>query len=241
MVASAAIGAGGTIAGGYLSGRGGGSSGGTNNTGFNLPEYQLDPYYGSSQETLSGFGTNLLQGKPGSYFGPIGEIGGKLFEDVLAKGKRDISRTVTEDFARRNVRGARGANVIGKQVADYSKDARFTDMLRALEGRKFLLGTGADILGGVRSGSLAQTGLRSQFDLGRSKLQLGYAELAMKEKEAKGSMWSNILSSVIGAGAKLGSAYLTSGGGGSSGDGGYGDFQADYGSGGGYSFSDINM
>lgn len=182
--------------------------------GFNLPEYQLDPFYGSSQETLSGFGTNLLQGKPGSYFGPIGEIGGKLFEDVLAKGKRDITRTVTEDFARRNVRGPRGANVIGKQVADYSQDARFTDMLRALEGRKFLMGAGLDTLSGVRSGALAQTGLRSQFDLGRSKIALGYEQLSAKERAAKGSMWSNILKSVIGAGAKLGSAYLSGGGGG---------------------------
>jgi len=133
-----------------------------------------------------------------------------LSEDVLAKGKRDISRTVTEDFARRNIRGPRASNVIAGRVADYSKDLRFSDMLRALEGRQFLLGQGTDALSGVRSGALSQTGLRSQFDLNKAELELKAAGLGMERSAAKGSLWSNILSNAIPGITKLGSAFLKS-------------------------------
>ncbi len=187
--------------------KGGGSPEQPNVANVGGGEYYLDPYYGSSQETLSGFGTNLLQGTPNDYYKPIGEIGGQMFEDVLAKGKRDISRSVTEDFARRNVRGARASNVIAKQVGDFSIDARFADMTRALEGRGFLMEQGVGALGGVRSAALTQGGQRNTFNLNQQRIDLEREKFAYSQDADKAGMWSDILGSAIGAGADIYGAY----------------------------------
>jgi len=177
--------------------------GGDSDFGYDLPDYQLDPYYESSQEELSEFGSGLLKGEPSEYYKPIGEVGGQMFEDMLAKGKRDISKTVTEDFARRNVRGARASNVIGKQVGDYSTQARYQDLMRALEGRGFLMGKGLSTTAGVRDAALKQTGLRSSYDINKGNLALGYAGLAAKTGEQESGAWSDLISGTIGAGANI--------------------------------------
>ncbi len=205
MVASAAISTGGKLGAAALSkGKGGGGSG----SQFELPEYALDQYYKKSQDQLSDVGSNLIKGKPNDYYKPLGEVGGQMFENMLSKGKRDISTSVTQDFARRNVRGARASNVIAQQVGDFSTDMRFKDMLRALEGRKYMLGTGIDTVAGVRGGALSQTGMLNSFNLSRSKLDLQARKQASDLDQAKGSAWSSIMQNAIGAGSKLIGGYL---------------------------------
>ena len=180
-----AIGGSAIIGAGSQEGWFGGGGGKEKRPTYNLPDFKEDPYYGKSQEALYPMGKDLLAGKPSEYYAPIGEIGGQLFEDVLGMGRRDITKSITEDFARRNIRGARGSDVIGKAVGDYSKKARFDDYVRALQGRQFMLSVGGDITAGVGGRALTSQGQKATYEVSKGNLALGYAGLASREEQAR--------------------------------------------------------
>ena len=174
---------------------------------YNLPDYQKDPYYSKAQETLYPFGENLLSGNIPEYYKPIGEIGGKLFEDVLGLGKRDIMTAGLETGARLGQRGGNLAPGIAGKISEYSQKARFDDYMRALTGRQFLLGAGADITSGVRSGALSRESALNQYEVNKGNLALGYAGLGADIDIAEGSA----ISSGIGSGiSSLANIYALS-------------------------------
>lgn len=153
---------------------------------YNLPDFPEDKYYGEAQETLYPFGKDILAGKPSEYYAPIGEMGGQMFEDVLGLGRRDIERTGIETAARLGKRGGGVAPGIAREVGEYTKKARFDDYMRALQGRQFLLGAGADITAGVGARGLTSQAQRSAYEVSKGNLALGYAGLASREEQARG-------------------------------------------------------
>lgn len=178
MIGAAAIGTGGAM----LMGGGGGEERPT----YNLPEYPTDPYVGKAQEALYPMGRDILAGDIPEYYKPIGEIGGELFEDVLGLGRRDIEKTGLEVSARLGQRGGGVAPGIAGKVGEYTRKARFDDYMRALKGRGFLLGVGADITAGVGARGLTAQAQQATYEVSKGNLALGYAGLASKERMAEG-------------------------------------------------------
>lgn len=187
-----------TTAAGIFGGlKGGGGGDGEGGPGFELPDFELDPFYSQAQETLAPFGKGLLTGDIPDYLKPIGEIGGPEFEDVLGLGIRDIEGAGIRSAARV---GQRGGNVpvgIAREVGDFTRKSRFEDLMRALKGREFLATTGANVLSGVRGGALQRTGIESQFALGRGRLGLDYQKFISEQERLKGGIFSNIFESGI--------------------------------------------
>ena len=167
-----------------------------------LPSYWNDPYVNKTQDLLYGTGTDLLAGKPSDYFAPIGEIGGKTFEDMLGLGVRDITQSAAEDAARRGSRG--GGSVVPRAVADYTKQMRFADLQRALEGRKFFMNTGNEMISGVRSAGLTEESNKNSFNLDTTRMAINQEQFAQQQaaqkKAARDAMYGKLLSSAIGIG-----------------------------------------
>lgn len=178
-----------------------GSAGGTSTLN---PDYYLSDYYNKGQESLYQTGQNFMAGQPGSYFSPIGEIGGQTFENLLNLVKGDVGRGVNEDMARRNIRGGVGARAYAKTTGDLSAKLRWADMERALEGRKWILGEGRGMTEGVAGRGLKESGLRNKFNLSKADIALKILAMEEEAKNRKGDMWSSIFSSGIGA---LGNAF----------------------------------
>lgn len=177
-----------------------------------LPEFQLDPYYGKTQEMLFPFYSDILAGKPSEYFAPIGEYGGKEFEDVLGMTTRDITQRGLETGARLKMRGPRLGAGIARAVGDISKQLRYEDYSRAMEGRKGLLTTGLTGMEGVRGAGLNLTGMRSQFELGKTGLAMNLAQAEEAKKKAKADRWAKIIESTIKGGAIMAAMALPGGG-----------------------------
>lgn len=166
-----------------------------------MPEFYEDPMFKGSQEKLFPFYSGILEGDVPDYYKPIGESGGKEFEDILGLTQRDVTRGVTEDFARRKVRGARGGDIIGRIMGDITKKMRWEDYSRAIKGRESLLGVGTKGLEGVRGAGLQIGGQKNQFNVWQ-------AEMEAQKKAEENKMWANIIESVIGGGVTtLLSAY----------------------------------
>lgn len=141
-----------------------------------LPDFWEDPFVGKTQDELYNFGSNLLSGNPNDYYKPIGEIGGSMFEDVLARVVRDTTKSTEEDAIRRGVgRGGPVSTAISKSVADVSSSMRWSDVLRALEGRKYLLNKGDSMLSGVRSAAFTNQAQKNSYELDKAKTQ-GYLD-----------------------------------------------------------------
>ena len=188
MIGSAVIGGAVSYAGSQNWWQGDGDEGG------GMPEFYEDPYYGKTQDFLFPYGTNILKGDIPEYYKGIGESGGKEFEDMLGLTKRDVTRGVTEDFARRKVRGARGTDVIARAMGDIGKTLRWEDYSRALKGKEFLFTQGRGITEGVRSSALENQRQRNQYALGIT----GMTEAENRAKEAMASGTASSATSGIG-------------------------------------------
>ena len=169
-----------------------------------LPGWYEDEYYKPTQDYLFPYGKGLLEGDIPEYFRPIGERGGREFEDMLGMVKRDISRGIDEDLVRRNVsRGGVGTQVKGQAFADASTKARYDDFLRAMRGREMFLGTGLKTVSGVRGAGLQYQGQRNTFNINRAKLQMADEHFQKKmdyqKKQASDRAWGSMLSSGLGA------------------------------------------
>ena len=169
-----------------------------------IPDYWSDKYYEKTQSPLYETGFNLLQGKPSEYYAPIGEYGGQEFENVLGLLTKDVTRGVNEDLVRRGVgRGGIGTTAISKAVGDVSGQMRWSDYMRALQGRQNLLNTGMTGMTGVRSGALSEEQIRNQFSLGASGLEMQKAAGVDQYNAQQGETWSNLIGSGIGAAANI--------------------------------------
>lgn len=172
-----------------------------------VPDWQDDPLYGKTQSNLYDFGSNLLAGKPNDYYKSIGETGGDAFEDMIRMSNRDIEQSGLNMAAKTGAPGGAVLSATSKATADNTTKLRWADFLRANEGKATLLGAGLDTVGGVRDSSLNYMGAKNNYALGKSELESGQAskqaELDANNKARKSSMWSNILSSAVGAASNL--------------------------------------
>lgn len=164
-----------------------------------IPAFQEDPYYKKTQDYLFPYGTNILEGNVNDYYKGIGETGGKAFEDMMGLINRDTMAGVNENLTRRGIsRSGLGVVATGKAMADAGTKMRWQDYTRALEGKKFLMGAGTDMLSGVRSGALSNQQMTNQYGLNRAQLQME------QEKQNQEGGWGDVLSSILGAAGTVG-------------------------------------
>ena len=176
---------------------------------YNLPSFYEDLYYKKTQPKLLEMGTDITSGKLPSFFEGLGKTGSSAFQNMLNLLNTKTKQAVNENLVRRNIsRSGVGTSAIAKAVADTTANFSWKDYLKASKEKMGLLGTGLDTLSGVRGTGLDFMGQKNRFNLENARNQFAadkYNEqLATANKRRKNALWSNILSSGLGA---LGSAY----------------------------------
>jgi hypothetical protein len=165
--------------------------------GINVPDFKPDPYVGKTQDFLFPYSQNLLEGKPNDYYAPIGQIGGKEFDDYLQQNINDIVSGVTNASAGRNLSAGRMAESVGKQVASITPGLRYQDLLKGIEGRKFLMGTGLNTMEGVRTGALNLTGMENNYNLDATKMRMSQSAYMDTFKEQQKNNFMNSIKGAI--------------------------------------------
>lgn len=132
-----------------------------------VPDWWTDPNYQATQDFLQPYGFDILKGNIPDYYKGIGEVGGSEFDNLLKLTNRDIMQGTSEALARTGRgRGGALASVTSQALADNESKLRFSDFMRAMEGKQWLFGQGKDITEGVRTAGLNNQGQRNQFNLG---------------------------------------------------------------------------
>lgn len=190
-------------------GGGGGGGGSSAVSQVSIPSFYEDPYYGKSQKKLFNFGSKGLEGEFPDYYKIIGEYDSKQFEDLLGLVQRDTARSVDEQLVRQNIsRSGLGASVLAKTMGDVTKQARYADFLRAVQGRKGLLDTSVGTVEGVRAGALTNQGQRNQFNLGATGLQLNQAGAIDSASQNSSNLFAQLLSQGLAAAGTAAGAYF---------------------------------
>jgi len=137
-----------------------------------VPEFQRPKKFDTIQDQLSKIGTDILGGDAGDYFGEIGEVGGKLFDNMMAGITADIAKRSAEaQVASGRGRGGTLAQVTAENVGKISSQLRWEDMTRAITGRQFLLGAGTNMLSGVRDAEAGMSNVENQYGLSKAQLE----------------------------------------------------------------------
>ena len=170
------------------------------NQSLNLPSFYTDPHYEQTQKDLYGRGKDLLAGKPGDYYGAIGESGGQELEGLIGMTRRDITKSVQESAAKRGTgRGGTLDSVIAGKTADASTQLRYADMMRAMKGREFLLSQGRGMTEGVRDAGLRYGSQRNAFGLNSARIQQSSMESAFDREERSGVREDEMTSDMAGS------------------------------------------
>ena len=164
-----------------------------------MPSFFEDKFVGKTKEALFETGGEFLRGEPSEFFKPIGEIGGQQLTDLIAMIGKDITSSVQGDVIQRGVgRGPAATELISGKMGDISTQLRWQDLLRGLEGRKFLLGEGRGMVTDV--GQMGLEGQRQKNTFSMQIANLVRQDRSRKdEKKAQEAMfWSNLVSGGIG-------------------------------------------
>lgn len=173
---------------------------------LNIPEFYEDPYYGSSQQSLSTFGTEALAGKLPSYYSAIGETQSPEYRAMLNLTNRNTAQAVNNALARQGIgRSGVGVGITSRAVADNTAKLNYSDYTRALQGKQNILSSALGSIGQVQSGALTFQGQKNQYNM--QKAQAEYQAKAAEEA-ASGGMWSSLLSAGIGALGTVGGALI---------------------------------
>lgn len=164
------------------------------------PTFQADPYYTSSQATLSPFFTAMLQGDMPDYYKAIGETGSDESKKMLALTNRDITTSVNENMTRRGMsRSGVSADVISKAIGDSSTKFNYADYERALTGKLNLLNTATTGLSNVRSAALNNQSQQNSFNLNAAQFDLNKLANTQAQEQSDENTWLSLLSSGVGA------------------------------------------
>lgn len=170
----------------------------------NIPDFQVDPYYTSSQDTLSKTGNDILSGNLNDYYKPIGEFGGSEFQKMLDSviGKTNQSsqeQAAIQGTGRSGVALAASNDALKSVIPQLS----YADFLRAMEGRGALLNTGINTIGDVGNRAINQENLVNSYNTNKYKAQLDQAQYLdafdMYRNNKVGQMYSTLINGALGA------------------------------------------
>ena len=176
-------------------------------------KWEEDSLYTKSQKELSDLGSGLLKGEVPDYYKSIGESGGSEFEKMLAQTTRDIQKSAMESSAASGgLRGGNLAALTAGTLADADTQLRYADYERALGGKQYLLGLGADVSSGVRSAAAGNQDAQNSLNYSKAGAynQLDFSRAQAKSNEMAG--YGSALSSLIGGVAGAAGGQQSSGG-----------------------------
>ena len=176
------------------------------------PEYFEDKDYRITQDFLRDYGMGILKGDIPDYYKPIGEAGGKEFEDMLALTKQGITQSTAEAMAKgARARGGGLAAATAPAIAGAETKARYADYERSLVGKQNLMRTGVGVTEGVRRAGQVEGGNVNRFNWQDYQAQVGerrYQDMVVAEQDAQmGEMIGTIAS--VGVGGAVG--FMTGG------------------------------
>lgn len=175
-----------------------------------LPNFYIDPSYQKSQDVLLPFGSDVLQGKLPDFYSSLGKTNTPEFNEMLSLVNRDTAKAVNENIVRRNIsRSGIGLSTIAKTAADVGSKLRWEDFMRGNQEKMSLLGLGTSTLEGVRSAGLSLGGQKNQYQVQGAQLALEQEKMKQQKEAANNAMWSQILSSAIGAAGMLATGGLS--------------------------------
>ncbi len=150
---------------------------------LNLPNYSIDELYRPSQQAVYDMSKGLVSGNVPSYYAPIGEYGGTVFENMLSGVRSDKAKSVTENLARTNITGVRETDLVARTMGKITPQLRYEDMLRGIEGRKGLLTTGMAGLESTGRSALDLSSSINQYELSKAGLGLQERGLDIGEEQ----------------------------------------------------------
>jgi len=172
-------------------------------SGFNLPDWYQVPYYDSSQKNLDTFSGGLLKGDVPDYYKPIGQFGGPEFENFLQRSLADVRKSAIEGVARQGrARGGALPSSVANASADVTSQLRYSDFLRAMQGRENLMKTGLAGQESVRQGALTNQSQRNTFNQNNSGMDLRWRgamdDQARQAAQDQGEMISGLVDAIGG-------------------------------------------
>ena len=162
-------------------------------------QYYEDPDYRETQDFLKEYGINLLDGDIPDYYKGIGESGSQEFEDLLKMTNRDITQSTTESLAKggRGRGGALGAST-AQSIGDNTAKLRYADLERSLQGKQYLMNTGAKMTEGARSAAQGEEGQVNQFNAMKTGALVDLEGMKGDAKVAEIGQYGEALSSMVG-------------------------------------------
>lgn len=179
---------------------------------LNLPYYELNELFNPSAQKIFDVSSGLVEGDVPEFLRPSIDFTSPQFEQQLDLTRGNVQRSVEEAAAATGTaRGGFIPTATGQAVAQTETPARTEQFFRALSARERLFGTGLEGLESTRSGALAETGLRSGFELSRSELELADLKFRFGVSEsdiAQQTEEDDILKEILKAGTQFGLSKL---------------------------------
>lgn len=177
----------------------------------NMKPFYEDADYLDTQKFLKDYGMGLMKGEVPDYYKSIGEVGGSEFENMLKMSNRDITQSATEAAARTGrARGGYLPAATAQAVGDNETQLRYSDFLRAMQGKQTLLAGGTGITEGVRGAGLQNQGQRNEYQTNEANFGLNKGKYLDTFDAAAGAARGQAISNLIKIGA--GAAGFMAGG-----------------------------
>lgn len=172
---------------------------------FSMPDRE-EPSgaYLDVQRMFKETGTDLFAGDMEAipeYLKPVGEIGGKTFENYLGAVKGDISKSVGENLARRGVTGGGASEAIARAMGNLTPKLRYQDLLKGIQGRQWLFGQGSNLLSSVKASEEGQRREADSFNLQRAQQEMQMEQLRYQMEQQQ---MQNTIDAAIAGGQAVG-------------------------------------
>lgn len=173
-----------------------------------LPDFFDDPMFQSTQKSLLGYGTGIMEGNLPDFYKTLGQSNSPEFQSMLRRSNAKIAGATLEAGARTGTRGGAIASATAKAVGENTGNLQWADYMNMINQKSSLLTTGLNTVGGVRSGAFDFMGLKNNFNLSRAQLDESQrkmqSKLAEDAKARKSAAWSQIISSGLSAAGTIG-------------------------------------
>lgn len=177
-----------------------------------VPQFQVDPSYTQSQNTLSNLGEGILSGNLPSYYSNIGQANSPAFQGMIKNITGQTQQAAQEQEAAAGTgRSGVGAAASAMALSNVIPGLNYQDFLNAQNQQVGLLNTGIGVEQGVRSAGQAQQGQVNQFGQNIFQDQMQQSEYNNTFNAAQAAQQGQMIGSIIQGGAGLALAPFTGG------------------------------
>lgn len=162
-----------------------------------VPDFQVDPYYTSSQKDLDTLGTGILSGNLPDYYKNIGQANSPAFQSMLDSIIGKTQQGVNESLA---ASGTLRSGVAQSATSDALKgiipNLTYADFLNSQNQQIGLLNTGVGIKQNVNSNARTQESMVNNYGLAKTQMQYNFDQAASQQQ---GQLFATLLNGGLGA------------------------------------------